>query len=65
MKIKELLTSFLVVVVLLPCILIVNESDTFVPNIIGLAYIILLMLFSKTSLGQKTIKHIDNLLEKF
>lgn len=65
MKIKEFLTSFVVVVVLLPCILIVNESDTFVPNIIGLAYIILLMLFSKTSCGQKAIKHIDNLLEKF
>lgn len=65
MKIKEFLTSFVVVVVLLPCILIVNESDTFVPNLIGAAYIGLLALLAKTDVWQKVIKHIDNLLEKF
>lgn len=64
MKFKELLTFVMVIVVLLPCILVVNESDTFVPNIIGLAYIISLMLIARTDFGQKVINKIDKIIQK-
>lgn len=64
MKFKELLTFVMVIVMLLPCILVVNESDTFVPNIIGLAYIISLMLIAKTDFGQKMIDKIDKIIQK-
>jgi hypothetical protein len=64
MKFKELLTFVMVIVVLLPCILVVNESDTFTPNIIGLAYVISLMLIAKTDFGKKMIDKIDKIIQK-
>lgn len=38
---------------IMPCILVVNESDTIIPNIIGLAYIGCLYLHSRTAAGTK------------
>lgn len=64
MKFRELLTFVMVIVMLLPCILVVNESDTFVPNIIGLAYIISLILIARTDFGQKVIDKIDKIIQK-
>lgn len=50
---KRLLEIILLTVIVAPCILIVNESDTILPNIIGIVYICLLILFSKTRIGNK------------
>lgn len=50
---KRLLEIILLTIIIAPCILIVNESDTFLPNILGMVYICLLILFGKTRTGYK------------
>lgn len=40
----------------IPCLLVLNESDTFWPNIFGLAYIFGLYLASKTGKGKKFLR---------
>jgi hypothetical protein len=50
---KRLLEIILLTIIIAPCILIVNESDNFLPNIIGMVYICLLILFGKTRTGYK------------
>lgn len=41
-----------------PCMLIVSESSTIVPNIIGFAYIAILHIFSRTKHGKRTFRTI-------
>lgn len=41
---------------LFPCLLILNESNTFVPNIIGIIYIFVLYSASKTKIGNRFCK---------
>lgn len=57
---KDVLYMIAFAVILSPCLLILNESDTFVPNFIGLAYLILLVLVSKTRLGIRFLDRIGN-----
>lgn len=45
--IKDILKLIAMAVIALPLLLILNESDTFVPNFIGLGYAIFLMLIAK------------------
>lgn len=43
----------LLTIILLPCLAAFNESDTFVPNILGIAYMFLLAYLSRTKRGKK------------
>jgi hypothetical protein len=61
---KDFITSVLAICIVLPCLLIVNESDTFVPNIIGAIYTLLLLLIAKTDKGRVIINYIDKLINK-
>lgn len=55
----------LAVVILLPCLAILNDSDSFLPNIFGMMYILLLKLLSYSKVWvrgkKKLIKAIDEL----
>jgi len=44
---KTILLIFAYSILLLPCLLILNESNTFVPNLIGLTYMIALTSYIK------------------
>ena len=44
------------ILLFLPCLLVLNESNTFVPNIIGIIYIIMLYSASKTKIGNRFCK---------
>ena len=50
---KKIAAIIKATVLILPCILVVNESETFVPNLIGIAYIGCLYLYSRTAAGAK------------
>lgn len=50
---KTILTATLLFI---PCLLVLNESNTFVPNILGFAYISVLFAASRTEKGKKFIK---------
>lgn len=50
---KTILTATLLAI---PCLLVLNESNTFVPNILGFAYIAVLFAASRTEKGKKFIK---------
>lgn len=53
---KKIIAIIIATVLIMPCILVVNESDTIVPNLIGLAYIGCLYLHSRTAAGTKMWK---------
>lgn len=53
---KQIIAIIIATVLIMPCILVVNESDTIIPNIIGLAYIGCLYLHSRTAAGTKMWK---------
>lgn len=61
-------TLIITTLILLPCILLVNESETVIPNIIGLCYVCLLYLSSRTKFGKlfisKLEKEVDRINEK-
>lgn len=60
---------FLLVVLCLPCLLLFNESHTFIPNLIGLCYVILLAVVGRTTKGKKffnkAFSECDKLNDKF
>lgn len=56
---KDMLYVIASMVVILPCLLIFNESDTFVPNVIGFIWCFILIIISKTKVGNDAIKKIE------
>ena len=52
------------VVLLLPCLLVFNESYTIIPNLVGLAYMLLLVILSKTKVGKAFSKRIERINDK-
>lgn len=48
-KIKGIANTIALTAILLPCVLILNESDSFVPNYIGTAYLVALFILAKTT----------------
>lgn len=50
---KTILTA---TILFIPCLLVLNESNTFVPNILGFSYIAVLFAASRTEKGKKFIK---------
>ena len=53
---KAILINIAALTILSPCILIISESETIIPNLIGVAYLLSLFLLSKTKLGIKMFK---------
>lgn len=55
---KKIVAIIKATVLIIPCLLVFNESETFVPNIIGIAYIGCLFLHSRTAAGTKMWKNL-------
>lgn len=69
---KDVLIFILGVAIISPCLLIINESDTFVPNIIGLCYAFVLLCISRRPIAKRILrryllmlKRTDNFIEKW
>ena len=58
--------SLLLLIIMLPCLAVLNQSDSFVPNILGIIYsVCLYVFFTETNAGRKFSKHLDDELNKF
>jgi hypothetical protein len=49
---KKVLSILAVTGIIIPCLLICNESETILPNIIGLIYLIVVVALSNTRRGK-------------
>lgn len=54
-------TLIIATLLFLPCLLVLNESDTVVPNIIGIVYIVLLCCKAQTEKGKEFIRKIEKI----
>lgn len=54
---KDTLCLIACMVALLPCSLILNESDSFLPNLAGFIYAGMLFLVSRTKVAKNVLKH--------
>lgn len=61
---KDVFSFVLMWLLLAPCMLIVNESETIWPNIVGIVYIGIVFLFAKTKVGKKLVKRLDEFVDK-
>ena len=50
---KQIMIFTAAVVIFAPCLAVLNESDSFVPNIIGLIYIAFLVMCFRTKYGRR------------
>lgn len=63
---KAIVTLIVGTIVLFPCMMIFNESDSLLPNLFGIIYIGILILVGKyTKLGNWCVKKIDETNEIF
>ena len=61
-KIQTIATIIIGVVVALPCVMIFNANESFLPNFIGMAYIAGLVVFcSFTKLGKRIAKKLEEI----
>lgn len=62
-------TLTLSAILLLPCLAVLNESETFIPNLIGLGYICTLAKLATTNIGKRFIKKLykenERIINKF
>ena len=64
-KIQTIAIIIVGVVVALPCIMIFNDNESFLPNFIGLAYLVGLIAFCKyTKLGKCFAKKLEEINDK-
>lgn len=49
-------TILFATILFLPCLLVLNESETFIPNLIGIGYICTLAKLATTNIGKRFIK---------
>lgn len=57
-------TLILSTILLLPCLAVLNESESILPNLFGLAYILILFALSRTNAGKKFCNRLYNETEK-
>lgn len=62
---KDALCLITCMVVMLPCLLILNESDSFLPNLAGFVYVGILFLVSRTKAAKNVLKHAYKAYNKF
>lgn len=56
-------TLLIAILLFLPCLLVLNESDTVVPNIIGMVYIVLLSCKAQTEKGKGFVRKLEKIFE--
>lgn len=61
---KDLVIWVIAIVLFAPCLLVLNESHTIVPNLIGFAYIGLLAMACRTKIGRLFIERLLSIDEK-
>ena len=65
-KIQTIVIIIIGVVVALPCVMIFNDNESFLPNFIGMTYIAGLVAFCKyTKLGKRFAKKLGEINDKF
>lgn len=65
-KIQTIATIIIGVVVALPCVMIFNDNESFLPNFIGMAYFAGLIAFCKyTKVGKRFAKRLEEINGKF
>lgn len=52
---KQVLLIMVATLMFLPCLAVFNESDSFVPNLIGFIYIAFLAIWFRTKYGRKQL----------
>lgn len=57
-------TLILSTILLLPCLAVLNESESVLPNVLGIAYILILFALSRTNAGKKFCNRLYNETEK-
>lgn len=57
---KAILTYIGAMIVLAPCLLVFNESNTILPNLIGFAYIGILLIVFRGKVAKKAYKALIN-----
>lgn len=57
-------TLILSTILLLPCLAVLNESESVLPNLFGLAYILMLLAASRTKIGKKFCSRLYDETEK-
>lgn len=57
-------TLILSTILFLPCLAVLNESESILPNLFGIAYILILFAWSRTNAGKKFCNRLYNETEK-
>lgn len=57
-------TTIIATLIGLPCLAVLNESESVLPNLFGLAYILMLFAASRTNIGKKFCNSIYKETEK-
>ena len=64
-KIQTIATLIIGVVVALPCVMIFNDNESFLPNFFGMAYFAGLIAFCKyTKVGKRFAKKLEEINDK-
>lgn len=61
-KMKKVIAIVLLTIIIAPCLMIVNESEVFWPNIVGCVYALLLVLVVRTRNGGRILRAITKVL---
>ena len=61
---KQIMIFAAAVVIFAPCLAVLNESDSFVPNIIGLIYIAFLVMYFRTKYGRRYLTRLYRMILK-
>ena len=61
---KQIMIFTAAVVIFAPCLAVLNESDSFVPNIIGLIYIAFLVMCFRTKYGRRYLTRLYRIILK-
>lgn len=57
-------TFIITTLICLPCLAVLNESESVLPNVLGLVYILILLAASRTKIGKKFCERLYNETEK-
>lgn len=60
---KKIVIFVVAMILVCPCILIFNESDSVWVNFAGLAWLLFLVMLSRTKLGKKFNKELDKMFK--
>ena len=59
--IKPVILYIAAMLIVAPCLLIISEGDTILPNLIGLCYTYMIYRLSFTNIGKRFVKEINKL----